>query len=223
MMNMKPLINRLISAPTFAPCLRLVSAAFATCLVASCSTTAPQIAQYDLGVAALTSSNVTSIHNPAACQLPALQLIPIEAPSVFQTEAMRYRLLYINDQQNWTYANHRWTMPPTILLTQQIKNSLADAGVTLLEAGMTSPDKWQLKVALIDFSQYFNSAQSSYAQIKIRATLLNGTTLQTQTTLLQRADTKEANAPAGASAMRVASDALMSDLKSWLCQQKNPQ
>jgi hypothetical protein len=56
----------------------------------------------------------------------------------------------------------------------------------------------------------------------VRASLLRGHALIAQTNLLQQTPTNAPDAPAGAQAMRVASDALISDLTVWLCKQTQP-
>lgn len=189
------------------------------CLLASaCSTTPSALARYDFG---LTNTNNNTTKNNA-CPLPPINLADITTNSALDSDLMLYRLNYANDQQTQAYALHRWSMPPAQLLTQRIKTQLADQGVTLLDAGMVQTNVVQLRLELDDFSQYFSDSAHSNAQIKLRASLLRGHALIAQTNLQQQAPTNTPDAPSGAQAMRVASDALISGLTSWLCKQTQP-
>lgn len=184
-------------------------------LLAACSTTQAPVARYDFGV----TSGATA---KLACTLPPINLAEITTTSALDSDLMLYRLNYANDQQTQAYAAHRWSMPPTQLLSQRIKALLADQGVTLLDPGMVLPNAVQLRLELNDFGQYFSDSAHSTAQVKVRASLLRGHALIAQTNLLQQTPTNAPDAPAGAQAMRVASDALISDLTVWLCKQTQP-
>jgi cholesterol transport system auxiliary component len=205
---MKPFIFRL-----------LVSAAFLaslTTMLTACSTTAPAaISYYDFG------ATLTAPAKPAACDLPPVNLSEIASPNALDSNLMLYRLLYDNDQQSRAYANHRWTMAPAQLLSLRIKSQLAD-GAKILDSGIANPGGWQLRLDLIDFGQYFDDATHSHAQLQLRATLLHANNLIAQTAFTQRANADSADAPGGARAMRVASDALIGDLSAWLCKQPRP-
>jgi len=135
---------------------------------------------------------------------------------------MLYRLLYSNDQQTQAYANHRWSMTPVQLLTLQIKSQLADNNVILVDDGLANPNGLQLRLELTDFSQYFTDTTHSYAQLKLRATTIRGNTLLAQTTISEQAGAESPDAVGGAKAMRVAADAVITDLTGWLCKQPRP-
>jgi len=143
----------------------------------------------------------------------------MSSPGALDSNLMLYRLLYDNDQQSHAYANNRWNMPPAQLLTLRIKSQLADNGVSLLDNGVANPTGWQLRLDLIDFSQYFSDVSHSYVQLQLRVSLLRANALVAQTTFKQQATADSPDAQAGARAMRAASDVLITDLSGWLCKQ----
>lgn len=185
-------------------------------LLSSCASSPVQTAYFDLG------SQMPAASAAASCKLPPLQLSEITSSNALADNLMIYRLLYANAQQSQSFAAHRWSMPPAQLLAQRIKTSLAQDQVRLIDAGLANPDGWQLRLELNDFSQYFSDSSHSTAKIALRASLIRGNLLLAQTTLSRAAPASRADAPAGAAAMTVASDALINDLSSWLCSQPRP-
>lgn len=190
---------------------RLTLCAALAFLVTSCATAPPSLSYYDFG--ALPKSAGSS------CDLPPLNVADISSPNALDSNLMLYRLLYDNDQKNRAYANHRWSMTPAQLLSLRIKSQLASDQVLILDNGVANPNGWQLRLDLVDFTQYFDDTSHSYAQLQLRVTLLRANTLIAQTTMKQQAAAESPDASAGAKAMRVASDAFITDLSSWLCRQ----
>lgn len=182
-------------------------------LQACASTPTKQIKYYDFG--ALPKAE----EQAPVCSLPLVQLADIRAPSALSSNLMLYRLLYLNDQQIYSYANHRWNMTPAQLLTQRLKSQLARRGVRLLDGGINNLNAVQLRLEIEDFNHYFTDATRSYAQIQIRASLIRDRKLLAQTLLQQQVDADTADAPAGAKAMRMATDELILNLTNWLCEQ----
>lgn len=185
----------------------------ATVLLQACVSTAPSMKYYDFGTVA------KSDEREPVCKLPLIQLADITAPNALSSNLMLYRLLYANDQQSYSFANHRWNMTPVQLLTQRIKQQFALQGVTFIDYGYTNLNMLQLRLELEDFNQYFTDANHSYAQVQVRASLTRERKLLAQTMLQQRVDADSANAPAGAKAMRLATDELILNLTHWLCEQ----
>ena len=194
----------------------LVQFSLLALVLSGCASRPTQTAYYDLG------GQPTASTAAAACHLPPLHLNEITSPSALATDLMIYRLQYANAQQSQSFATHRWSMPPAQLLAQRIKTSLAQDQVHLIDAGLANPDGWQLRLELNDFSQYLSDISHSTAKITLRASLIRGNQLLAQTTLSRAAPTSRADAPAGVAAMTMASDALISDLSSWLCSQPRP-
>jgi cholesterol transport system auxiliary component len=202
----------------FIPRLTQVAALIApsTLLLASCATAPEPLSYFDFGTASKAADS------SIACELPPINLPDISSPNALNSNLMLYRLLYANDQQSHSYANHRWSMSPAQLITLRIKSQLANNHVRLVDSGLSNPGGWQLRLDLTDFNQYFSDATHSYAQLQLRATILSANNLIAQTTLTQQASAAAPDAPAGAQAMRVATDALITDLTGWLCNQPHP-
>ena len=193
-----------INLPRLFACLAL------TGLLTACATAPVPVSLYDFGAA-------TNGAHDTNCNLPPLYLADINSIAALDSNLMLYRLLYDNDQQSHAYAAHRWSMTPSQLLSLRIKSQLAANKVTLVDLGVANPTGWQLRLDLVDFTQYFSDASHSYAQLELRASVLRANQLVAQTTLKQRADASSPDAPSGARAMRTASDALIVDLNNWLC------
>lgn len=189
-------------------------------LLQACTTTPAKLNYYDFG------ATPKPVDSAFGCQLPPINLAHIIALSELDSNLMLYRLLYANDQQTHVYASHRWSMTPSELLTERIKTQLANNGVVIIDSGINKDinknTNIQLLIELDDFSHYFVSTEHSYARIKVRATLLRGHTFLAQTTLEQQTEANAATAPAGALAMRKATDELILDLSHWLCKQVQP-
>lgn len=189
-------------------------------LLQACATKATPIKYYDFGPMTKVADKVAN--KAPGCRLPPIVLDNMTAPSALSSNVMLYRLLYANDQQIYSYANHRWNMTPTQLLTQRIKMQLASNGVTLVDSGIIDGkfNVLQLRLELEDFNHYFTNETQSYAQIQLRASLLRGRTLLDQTMLQQQVNADSADAPGGAQAMRLAADELILHLSHWLCEQQ---
>lgn len=186
------------------------------CVLQACATTTTPVSFFDFGALPKTPEQTLS------CALPPIYLTSIASPAALDNNLMLYRLVYANDQQSHAFANHRWSTTPAQLLALRIKSYLAQHHVRLIDSGVANPDGWQLRLDLNDFSQYFSDAGHSYAQLELRATLLRGNSLIAQTTMSQQAPAESADAPAGALAMRLASDRVISDIGAWLCTQPHP-
>ena len=185
----------------------------------ACVTKPPPLKYYDFGAVA---KPVQPEDKAALCKLPLIQLADITAPSALSSNMMLYRLVYANDQQSYSYANHRWNMTPVQLLTQRIKLQFASRGVSFLDSGINNLNVLQLRLEVEDFNQYFSDAAHSYAQLQVRASLIRDRKLLAQTMLQQQVNADSADAPAGARAMRTATDELILNLTHWLCEQTQP-
>jgi len=196
---------------------RYLSCAALMLLLQSCATTAPPLAFYDFGALPKADGAGTG-----TCALPPIQLSDMSSPVALDSNLMLYRLLYDNDQQSHAYASHRWSMTPAQLLGLRIRSQLAASQVKIIDSGMVMPGLWQLRLDLTDFAQYFSDATHSTAQLAVRVSVLRANTLVGQTTLQQQSPAAHPDAPSGAQAMRVASDALITDLNNWLCKLPRP-
>ena len=137
----------------------------ATCLVlllGACAVPTPgtRAAVYDFGPGAL---NVASKHGEA--RLPALLLEMVDVNPALDSTAMLYRLAYSDGQQLRPYALARWSMTPTQLLGQRLRETLGQRHTLLrpgdetLVAGMPNRERpLTLRIELEEFSQEIGRA-----------------------------------------------------------------
>lgn len=188
--------------------LQLLLCASLTLLLSACASTPAPVSYYDLG---------DTPQSTFKCNLPPIYVADVMAIDALDSNLMSYRLLYSNEQQTRFYANARWTMTPSQLLTVRIKNQLANSGVTVIGSGVSKADSLQLRIELEKFTQYFSDPSHSYAQIQMRATTTRDNKLLAQTTMQQQTDARAPDSAAGALAMRGVSDELIRNLGDWLC------
>lgn len=159
---------------------------------------------------------------PKALKTPGertIKVLDISTPSGLDSTQMYYRLNYANAQQAMPYAHSRWSMPPGQLLTQRVKNRLAQAGIRVLGGsdGVNAP---QLKIELDDFSQHFQQAQQSKGVLTWRVSLIQGRNLLQQLNLSTEVAAITHDAPGGARAVAQASDQaidmLLAAIVEWL-------
>lgn len=181
-------------------------------LLSGCAANAPSPAMYDLGPARVTGAPAV----PAT--LPPISIGEPETPAWLDTPAMMYRLSYANDQQVKGYAGSRWSMPPVQLFTQRLRTRLAQAGATVLSGSDTRPGVFLLRIDADDFSQNFTSPEQSQGQVSVRVSVLANRTVVAQQTFSREAFASSADAPGGARALAVASDAVIDDVMAWLAQ-----
>ena len=140
------------------------------------------------------------------------------APLWLDTRAMHYRLRYHNRSQSYTYANSRWASPPAFLLTQQIKNKIADTTrhLVIKDSGMAIPEN-ELHIELEEFSQIFDTLNDSHIVIRFRASLVNNThRLIAQKIFSAKQEAPSADAAGAVEAFAIASNELVDTLVGWL-------
>ena len=198
--------------------LLLIALALAVTGCIGCSSPAVQKQSYDFGPVSADASVTApaSMNTTRTTPNLAISLADINAPASLDSTAMLYRLQYDNAQQARPYAQHRWSMPPAQLLTQRLKTRIAAAGGTVIASRDAVSSLPVLQMDLDEFLQVFSSASSSTVQIQIRATVFKGRNLLAQRSFQQQVVTPTADAPGGAKAMVTASDALISDVITWM-------
>jgi len=130
----------------------------------------------------------------------------------------------------------RWSVPPTRLLEQRLREALAQRRVVLGAEEGTNIARVQgkvpnsLRLTLEEFSQYFESAGSSSGMVRVRATLMNttgaGDRVLGQRTFSAQAPAPTADAAGGVKALAAASDAVVAQVVQWadqLQQSSSPQ
>lgn len=161
---------------------------------------------------------------PALGTVPAvlaatMLMPPVTASAWLDNTGIQYRLRYQNSTRPDAYAQSRWVTPPALLLTDRLRARFAGASrgvVTVLDGAKAD---YVLRVELEDFSQSFDTAQSSKVNIRLRGSLidLNTRALQAQKTFTAERPAAP-NAPGAAQALAGASDALVEELLAWAAQ-----
>ena len=187
---------------------------------------------YDFGAGPLPSAAATV--SPA--QLPPMLLPHIDAPARLDGAQILYRLGYSDPNELRPYSLARWSVPPTRLLEQRLREALAQRRVVLGAEEGTNIARVQgkvpnsLRLTLEEFSQYFESAGSSSGMVRVRATLMNttgaGDRVLGQRTFSAQAPAPTADAAGGVKALAAASDAVVAQVVQWadqLQQSSSPQ
>ncbi|MEA3117595.1 MAG: cholesterol transport system auxiliary component, partial [Paraburkholderia sp.] len=155
--------------------------------------------RYDFGPA-------KSSPTPAA-PLEAVTFVDVRAPRALDSNAILYRLSYVDPRRTAVYAHSHWTMPPALLLTQRLRAALAERGAVL--AGGEAAASPLLTVDLEQFEQVFDSDGRSPGALTARATLMRGERMIAQRTFVARAPAQMPNAEGGVGALSEASDAFV--------------
>lgn len=137
----------------------------------------------------------------------------ISAPAWLATPALHYRLAYHDAALLQIYANSRWAADPASLLTLRLRQSLGNAA--------QGKRQYQLRVALEEFSQIFDSPENSRGLIRVRANLLaigEPSPIASRTfTVESKAQTP--NAEGGVRALTEASNQLTDEIGKWLTEE----
>ena len=188
------------------------------CVLAGCSSlpSAPtRPAVYDFGPGAL---QVPANRSPA---LPPIVLPAIKAPPALDNAAVLYRLAYADPKQLRPYAQARWSMPPAQLVRQRLSESLRVARAVIDPGDTAIP--LVLHLELQEYSQLFDSEQTSTGLVRMRATLFEakgGTDrLLAQQLFIAQRPAPTPDAPGGVRALLAATDAVIGEIGAWLRQQ----
>jgi len=163
---------------------------------------------------------------PAAAPLPTLALAEIESNTRLDGTQILYRLGYADVNELRPYGQSRWSQPPAQLLRQRLRDSLAERRMVLgpEESATISRSKGEvpdtLRISLDEFSHYFDSPTGSVGLVRLRATLIRGTTggdrVLGQKTITVRRPAPSADAPGGVKALAAASDAAVAEVTQWM-------
>jgi cholesterol transport system auxiliary component len=162
--------------------------------------------RYDFGPA-------TSLPAPAGPS-QAVTFFDVRAPRALDSDAILYRLSYVDPRRTAVYAHSHWTMPPALLLTQRLRAALAAQGAVL--AGREALAAPLLTVDLEQFEQVFDSEGQSHGALTARATLMRGERVIAQRTFVASAPAQKPNAEGGVGALAEASDAFVAQLIAWI-------
>lgn len=184
-------------------------AALAFVALAACTLgTPPAVSdmRYDLGPVQQT--------RPAPARMPAVRMFEVRAPHALDSDAILYRMSYVDPRQTAAYAHSHWTMAPAQLLTQRLRSALAAQGAIL--AGSEAVTAPLLTIDLDEFEQVFDSEDRSHGAVTARATLARGGQVLAQRTFVARAPASVSSAAGGVDALSAASDELIAQLIAWL-------
>lgn len=208
-------VQRAVAACSLALC-----AALAAC---SALPTPPQaMVRYDLGAPPALQAPVQG-----AALMP-LALTDMQAPLQADGNlAVRYRLAYADAQVLHAYTQARWSLPPSQLVQQRLREHLGQGHRTVLsaEAGLIPPSVQGrqvpvLRLALEEFSQVFTSAEQSVGWVRVRATLVNpapqGDVLLAQRLFEARLPAAASSAAAGVQALTQGVNDVGLQLNQWL-------
>lgn len=179
-------------------------------LLAACATDTQSSALFDLGP--LRAQVPVNADTP----LPAISIADIKAPIWLDSQAMFYRLNYANDLQPRPYSASKWTMAPAQLFLLRLKSRLSQAGGVVVPASDGAINLPVLRIEADDFSQGFDSAGQSSANIAMRASIFDGRILRAQKMFVKQVPAASADAQGGAAALAVASDAIINEMAVWL-------
>ena len=181
-------------------------------LLGGCASRGPVPTFYDFGPA---GAAIPAAQQTAA-PLPVLVIADANGPSWLDSQRMYYRLLYADAQQSRPYAYNRWNTPPLQLLSQRLKTRVAQGGVKVLSTTDAASGIPLLRIDVDDFSQNFDTQTQSSGHVSLRASLFRGHRLIDQKTFSRSSDARSADAQGGAQALASASDAIATDLLTWL-------
>ena len=187
---------------------------------------------YDFGAGPLPRSAAAATASPT--RLPPMLLSDIEAHARLDSAQILYRLAYSDGNELRPYAQARWSVPPTQLLEQRLREALAQRRVVLGAEEGTNIARVEgkvpnsLRLTLEEFSQYFESPTKSFGMVRVRATLMNTTSagdrVLGQRTFSAQEAAPSADAPGGVKALAAASDAVVAQVVQWADQlQQSPQ
>ncbi len=191
----------------------LVTTIVAVVLATGCAgTPAPNVTLYDFSSESFSSGPGIRLNG-------SLLVEGVRAPSWFDTSDIVYRLAYQDPFRRQAYTESRWVGPPEELLTQRLRQKLdqvIESGVAGSDDGIAS--NYLLRVDLEEFTQVFDSADTSRAVVRIRASLIDVAQrrLIAQDFFSAAPRTPTPNASGAVHGLRVASDAVIDALAIWL-------
>ena len=107
-------------------------------------------------------------------------------------------------------------MAPAQLFQLRLKSRLSQAGGVVVPASDGAVNLPVLRIDVDDFSQGFDSAGQSSANIAMRASVFDGRILRAQKMFVKQVPAASADAQGGAAALATASDAIINEMAVWL-------
>lgn len=193
---------------------RVLCCVLAALLLDACSSAPPPPSRHDFGL---------PLQKPlAAPRLPASRALDavVTAPAWLDSPALWYRLAYADPGQLQAYTRSAWVAPPAALLQARLREAL-DLQDARPGDAPTAAGQVRLQVELEEFSQVFDSAASSHAQLQAQVRVIDaapahGTGIvlaQRRFALEQPADTPDADG--ALRALRGAVDRFVVQVLEW--------
>jgi len=191
-------------------------AAAAPVLLMACTTPTASVTQFDLSPPPTGTALDPRLAN-------ARTLVEVSAPAWLDNPAIVYRLAYDDANQVQAYAQSRWVAAPASLLSQRLRERLPLAlspGIARADENLASD--YLLRVELDEFSQVFDTPQTSHALLRARATLIDSRRheLVAQRVFEVQRPALSPNALGAAHGLRDAVDQFISELLHWMDQQR---
>jgi len=151
----------------------------------------------------------------APASRPTLLVPDASAPAWLDSTGIVYRLNYLDTARPQVYSQSRWVDAPPALLTQRIRTRFAANGPVVSGRDGARAD-YALQVEIEDFSQIFDTADSSRVSIRLRVSLVNlsSRALQAQRSF-SASQPAEPDAKGAVRAFARATDAMLEDIVEW--------
>ncbi len=143
----------------------------------------------------------------------AIVLAPVGAARSLDSDGVVWRLG--DDGMPQRYATFRWSSPPATLLRERLLEQLSLQGPVLMQSlGDGLP---VLRVSLMQFEQVYTAdGQQNQGVVTMQAVLTRQGSVLGQFRMTERQSAVENSAPAGAAALRLATDRLIEQLGQWI-------
>lgn len=194
------------------------------CLTATGCTIAPQaktpVSVYDFGLQQSSNTHKMPIQQQELWS--SLLISEAKSPIWLDSQAIQYRLAYLDPTQSYTYANSRWAASPATLLTHQIRNHIsAVTNDKVISTSDGTRTDFTLRLELEEFSQVFDTVDTSHVVIKLRASLVrrSSRSLKAQRNFNIEQAAPTANAAGAVQALTKTSKQLTENLITWLVEE----
>ena len=194
------------------------------CLAGTGCTIAPHtktpVSIYDFGIEQ--DSSTHSIPTQQQELWSSLLISEAKSPIWLNSQAIQYRLAYLDPTRSYTYANSRWAAAPATLLTHQIRNYISAAtNDKVISTSDGTRTDFMLRLELEEFSQIFDTVDTSHVVIKLRASLVHRSSrlLKAQRNFNIEQAAPTANAAGAVQALTKSSKQLTENLIAWLVEE----
>jgi cholesterol transport system auxiliary component len=197
----------------------LCMAAAAHALLTACAAPTGEVTRFDLGLPPTGAALEVQVTN-------ARTLAQVDAPARLDSPAIVYRLAYDDASQVRAYAQSQWAAAPASLLSQRLRERLALAeSARISHADDSLASNYLLRVELEEFSQIFDTPQTSHALVQACATLVDSRRHEVLAHHIFEVHrpAPSPDAPGAAHGLRDAVDQFIAELLHWMNQPRSGQ